>query len=255
MLSFSVRESVEVFHLVFLRVLVAKGEDKTLFALKGGCNLRFFFGSMRYSEDIDLDVTVVAKDTLKKKVDRVLRSPALASLLMSHGLEIEDTSAPKQTETTQRWKIGLRGAALSIPVRTKIEFSRRDSIAGAAFEAIDPEILRHYGMTPFLATHYVAASAVVQKIRALADRSEPQPRDVLDLNHLFARSDVHELKLSERERAWLPKAIEHAIGISFDEYAAKVVAYLAPAQRELFEERDAWNTMQAAVVERLESLR
>ena len=28
--------------------------DKSLFALKGGCNLRFFLKSIRYSENIDL---------------------------------------------------------------------------------------------------------------------------------------------------------------------------------------------------------
>lgn len=44
------RQAVEFFHLVFLRALVSRGEDKALFALKGGCNLRFFFGSVRYSE-------------------------------------------------------------------------------------------------------------------------------------------------------------------------------------------------------------
>lgn len=57
---------------MFLRALVAKGEDKSLVALKGGCNLRFFFGSERYSEDMDLDVVVMARETLKNKVDRAV---------------------------------------------------------------------------------------------------------------------------------------------------------------------------------------
>jgi hypothetical protein len=35
--ALSVRQSTELFHLVFLRALVAKGEDKSLVALKGGC--------------------------------------------------------------------------------------------------------------------------------------------------------------------------------------------------------------------------
>ena len=54
-MALSARQSIELFHLVFLRALVAKGEDKTLIALKGGCNLRFYFDSVRYSEDIDFD--------------------------------------------------------------------------------------------------------------------------------------------------------------------------------------------------------
>ena len=50
----SPRKAIELFHLVFLRALVAKNEDRGLVSLKGGCNLRFYFASVRYSEDIDL---------------------------------------------------------------------------------------------------------------------------------------------------------------------------------------------------------
>src|SRR4051812_22207807 len=120
------RQIVEMFHLVFLRALVAKGEDKTLFALKGGCNLRFYLGSVRYSEDIDIDAAVIARETLQKKVDRLLLSPIIAFPLKTQGLELVDVSAPKQTDTTQRWKAGLSARGLPSPVRTKIEFSRRD---------------------------------------------------------------------------------------------------------------------------------
>ncbi len=73
--------------MVFLRALVAKGQDKTLIALKGGCNLRFYFGSIRYSEDMDFDVGVMAKGTLKNKVERLLQSPIVLSPLKSQGIE------------------------------------------------------------------------------------------------------------------------------------------------------------------------
>jgi len=46
----------EVFHLLFLRELV-RGVPLSAFVLKGGTNLRFFFGSIRYSEDMDLDAS------------------------------------------------------------------------------------------------------------------------------------------------------------------------------------------------------
>jgi len=250
----SARASVELFQLVFLRALVARGEDKGLFALKGGCNLRFFFGSVRYSEDVDIDVGVVGKDTLKNKVDRLFRAPALVSPLRSQGIEVVETSAPKQTETTQRWKVALRVEGLAVALRTKVEFSRRRSIVGTAFETVDREVLRPYGMTPFLVTHYVTAGAIVQKIHALSERFQPQPRDVFDLNQLFARQEAAEVILSDKERRWVPRAIEHTIGVSFDEYASKVVAFLNPDQRELFDQRSAWDAMQSAVVQRLESL-
>jgi predicted nucleotidyltransferase component of viral defense system len=245
---------VEAFHLVFLRALVAKGQDKSLFILKGGSNLRFFFGSVRYSEDIDLDVTVVAKGTLHNKVERLLRSPPVVSPLKSLGIDIVETSAPKQTDTTQRWKVGLRVQGLAVGLRTKVEFSRRESVGSTAFEAVAGQVLRPYALTPFLATHYATGAAIAQKIHALSERTSPQARDVFDLNLLLARPDAASVQLSASEKRRLAGAIEHAMNISFDEYASQVVAYLDPEQKELFESRASWNAMQSAVVEGLEAL-
>jgi len=41
----------EIFHLEFLRWFGRKADPKH-YALKGGVNMRFFFGSIRYSEEI-----------------------------------------------------------------------------------------------------------------------------------------------------------------------------------------------------------
>lgn len=251
-MAISDRAAVEFFHLVFLRALVGKGQDKALFALKGGCNLRFYFGSVRYSEDIDLDVAVVAKATLRNKVDRLLVSPLVAAPLKVQGLEVNDVSAPKQTETTQRWKVGLSLAGRNVALRTKIEFSRRGAVVGTRFEAVPSEILRQYAITPFLATHYDASAATLQKIDALAGRTEPQARDVFDLNLLLARADGYEA-VAKSPKARRAAATEQALGISYDQYAAQVVAYLDPTQRELYEGRDAWDTMQEAIVTALEA--
>jgi hypothetical protein len=148
------RQCIEMFHLVFLRALTANSKDKSLIALKGGCNLRFYFGSVRYSEDMDLDVTVIAQGTLRNKVERLLRSPVVASPLKTMGLEVTDTSAPKQTPTTQRWKVGLSARHLALPLRTKIKFSRRHAAGDVVYEEVDRELLRPYGLTQVLATHY-----------------------------------------------------------------------------------------------------
>ena len=45
------RQVVELFHLVFVRALFSNLPDKTLIAIKGGINLRFYFQSVRFSED------------------------------------------------------------------------------------------------------------------------------------------------------------------------------------------------------------
>jgi len=46
----------EVFHLLFLRELV-RSVPLSAFVLKGGTNLRFFFGSIRYSVDMNPDTS------------------------------------------------------------------------------------------------------------------------------------------------------------------------------------------------------
>ena len=204
---------------------------------------------------MDLDVVVIAKGTLKNKVDRLLKSPAVTAPLKTHGLTIVAASAPKQTDTTQRWKVGLRREGDDVPIRTKVEFSRRDDIAGTKYEAADREVLRPYGLTPLLATHYTAAAAIRQKIHALAARAEPQARDVFDLSLLLARREAAGLVLDAAATKWLDDAIDHAMGISFDEYASKVVAYLEPSHMEIYSDRAAWDAMQDDVVARLEALR
>jgi hypothetical protein len=49
------RQTIEIFHLLFLRAFGAR-VDKALFVLNGGCNLQFFHKSIRHSEDMDLDI-------------------------------------------------------------------------------------------------------------------------------------------------------------------------------------------------------
>ena len=39
--------------------------------MKGGCNLRFFLKSIRYSEDMDLDIHTMSVGTLQNNVERV----------------------------------------------------------------------------------------------------------------------------------------------------------------------------------------
>ncbi len=244
---------MEAFHLVFLRALAARAEDKALIALKGGCNLRFYFGSVRYSEDIDFDVVTLGTGTSKNKVERLLAGPLVGAPLRALGIEVADVSAPKQTPTTQRWKLGLRLAGSSVLLRTKVEFSRRNAIEGAAFEATPREVTRAYGVGPVLATHYGLRAAISQKLHALHGRAEPQARDVFDLALLFAKQRAP-LALEADERCWLPQAIDHAIGISYDEFSAKVVAYLDSEQAGPYRSRAAWQELQERVVSELEAL-
>src|ERR1700678_2034077 len=114
---------IEMFHLLFLRALASDRQD--WFVLKGGANIRYFFGSPRYSNDIDLDFSGREAWKVGQTVDKTLAGPALQVLTRQAKIQIVQTSAPKQTDTTRRWKIGLAAEGHTDPIRTKIEFSDR----------------------------------------------------------------------------------------------------------------------------------
>jgi predicted nucleotidyltransferase component of viral defense system len=244
------RQAIEVFHLLFLHAFGA-WVDRSLYVLKGGCNLRFYCRSIRYSEDMDLDLRTMAAGTLRNNVERVLNAPALAQALRAQRLELEGFTAPKQTETTQRWKLTLRILDRQGGIPTKIEFSRRKLDDGVELQPVDPEIVRRYRLYPVLTQHYIPATAFRQKVAALAHRNETQARDLFDLKLLLdqgAKPDGKKLK------ALLPAAIENALSIGYDQFAGQVLAYLEPEYQDHYRPRTIWESLQAEVIQQLEAL-
>jgi len=144
---------IEQFHLLFLDQLGRK-LDKRHYALKGGCNLRFYLRSIRYSEDMDLDLQFIPLDTLRDRVDQILTGASLARILQARGLTITHCSAPKQTETTQRWKLAIAVKGVDLTLHTKIEFSRRGMAdqpeAGRSEERLCHFLRRFQEPGPFL---------------------------------------------------------------------------------------------------------
>lgn len=62
----------EAVHLLVLRELTRVcGVDSA--TVKGGVNLRLFFGSVRYSEDIDLDRAATSSDAIRSCIKRIFR--------------------------------------------------------------------------------------------------------------------------------------------------------------------------------------
>jgi predicted nucleotidyltransferase component of viral defense system len=241
---------VELFHLHFVRLLCA-GPQKGSFAIKGGCNLRFFFESARYSEDIDLDVAGLPVHAVKEKVTAILSGPALSLSLRSRGISLANITAPKQTETTQRWKVGLAVEGRGMPLHTKIEFSRRTTTDQAKVEPVAASVLAEHQMMPLLASHYPLAAALRQKVGALVGRSVVQARDVFDLGVLLARAG-NRLEALQPLRAQLPNAVERAMEISYGDFKSQVVSYLQPDLIDTYGSRAAWDALQMLVVERLE---
>lgn len=244
------RRAVERFHLTFCRLLCA-GADRGDFAIKGGCNLRFFFGSVRYSEDLDLDVQRVPTRTLRGRVDKLLTGPALSTPLRAAGIQLASLSAPKQTEITQRWKLSLAIAGSMALIPTKIEFSRRDGVAEARVEPIDLVFAAEHRVQPVLLPHYPAAVAIAQKVRALVGRTHVQARDLFDLSVLFARVGDPGAALRSAQQS-LSAAVSRAMEISYDDYAGQVVPYLDPVHADALGSREAWDALQLQVVEALE---
>jgi predicted nucleotidyltransferase component of viral defense system len=245
-MSKSNAKTIEQFHLAFLRVLQARF-DQSRYVLKGGANLRFFFDSVRYSEDIDLDAHGVEPWALAEKVDKVLASAALTTLLRSGGLAVDDFSKPKQTGTTQRWKIMIAVEGRRDRVRTKVEFSHRDGDRRYVLEAVPDRVVAPYALAAPTVQHYEADAAAEQKIRALAGRSATQARDAFDLELLLRRQ-----RLARRaiDAQILQDAAERALALPFEAFGDQVLPFIDSELSDLYD-KAAWEQMQRFVSDRL----
>jgi len=243
-------QHVECFHLVLLRMLESR-LDRAGWIVKGGVNLRAWFGSLRYSEDLDLDATRGNPHALAERVDKLLAARPFHDLLAAQGLTLTRTSKPKQTDPTQRWKFELHTAGAELPLHTRVEFSRRGGADDHALEPVRAEVVRGYGLLAPTVQHYTARSAARQKIQALASRSQPQARDVWDLEHLLRTTGVDPGPFTAPERKTLGTALDRAVGLPYDAYRSQVVPNLAPEHQELYGTSETWERMRELVVDRL----
>jgi hypothetical protein len=241
---------IELFHLLFLDQLGRK-VDKRHFALKGGCNMRFFFKSIRYSEDMGLDAQTVPPDVLQERVRLILDSKPFSQILKANGLSVVHWTEPKQTDTTQRWKLSLRAHGSTALLPTKIEFSRRGMPGEPRFEPVDPELIRAYRLTPIMASHYPMEIAYQQKVGALAHRALTQARDVFDLYWLI--NSGAKTELPDNLQKCRPKAQENAMAVTFATFKSQVLAYLTASHREQYNSESVWETVQLTVAEALGS--
>lgn len=208
----------EAFHLWFLRFLTETLAERS-YALKGGVCLRLFYRSPRLSEDIDLDVAALPVATLKTKMRKILTHRALRERLKVYGVNDLTVTEPKQTETTQRWKIRLilpGGNALP----TKIECSRRKKeLEGTESKIPTAEILNLHHMIPFVCRHYGSEAMVRQKLEALASPSRNACRDLFDLHHLLTY-----VKASPQKP--IPAALEKIESFRFGHFQEQVLPFL-----------------------------
>ncbi len=244
----------EVFHLAFLRAL-ARSVPLSAFVLKGGSNLRFFFGSIRYSEDMGLDAAGIEVHVLRDKVMAILTSPVLADTLRTYGIERivpPAISRAKQTETVQRFKVHLITSA-GEDLSTKVEFSRRGMDSPLRPEAISASVLAAYRMTPLIVPHYTALAAARQKIRALASRQHVQGRDIFDLYTLSTHPEVANVNLADGlPRSVVRVARERIFAVGYEQYRDTVVAFLGPDDRAAHDSSQVWDEIRLRAVALLE---
>lgn len=110
-----------------------------------------------------------------------------------------------------------------------------------------------YHVTPPLISHYTAPAALIQKLGALAGRTEPQARDVFDLHLLMASARGDEVRGAVTKDLLL-RGLDRALELSHDDYSGQVVAFLEPEQQALQGSREHWDDMQTAVVDFIEGL-
>jgi len=249
--SLNPAQSVEVFHLILLGHLGRK-LDKQKWALKGGCNLRFFFRSPRYSDDMDLDVQGVPVDVLREKVNSILSGKPFKTILDVRGIALEHVTEHKQTETTQRWKFGLTIPGLEQAVPTKIEFSRRGLEAGSVFEAVSPEIVRLYELPALMANHYPAPVVWRQKIDAILSRATPQARDIFDLYLLLGAGLKSAAGPAGDKKPDIAQIKENVLAVEFGQFKSQVVSFLEHDLQPHYDAEETWDAMRWRVIEAIE---
>jgi hypothetical protein len=244
----------EAFHLAFLRGL-ARSVPPSSFALKGGSNLRFFFGSIRYSEVMDLDAGDLPVHLLRDKVMGILDSSGLADTLRTFGIariQPPDITRAKQTETVQRFKVHLHTTAAE-DLHTKVEFSRPGFDTPIRPESVSAPVLAAYRMAPLIVPHYTGEAAVQQKVRALMSRPEPQARDVFDLHVLSAHREAAATDLTGLfAPAQLSEARERIYSIGYRRFRDTVVSFLGPEDRTAHDSEAVWDEIRLAAVSLLE---
>jgi hypothetical protein len=250
-----------------LHVLVLMRAGEVLkhgaFILKGGVNLRLFFGSRRYSEDVDVDLDRATRSAFVNTVNETLRSRWLLDRLAMLGIErLEFSGRPaKNTDTTVRFKLGVVNAGgIRLPTRLEASLRERAASDAAVVEEVDPTVTARY-LNPadrgLVVSHYPLQPALRQKIQALATRRLAQARDVFDLP-VLAKSDR-----SNADVTWLRhtlstdvlrEAARRTWEIGYEQFRDQVLEFLADEDQHALGNEEEWERRQLFVVELIETI-
>ena len=150
-------------------------------------------------------------------------------------------------------QLAVAGAATH-PARTKIEFSGRpealDYLDEMALDFVPDERTARHNLRPPQVRHYLPSAALVQKLRALSERSEVQARDVWDLDWLFQRHPGIDVRGRLDDRV-LSVAHDRVFELDYGAYRTQVVAFMEDEYAEQLDSEAEWERVQAAVASRI----
>lgn len=249
-------EAREAFHITLLRRLVTRVPEGL--CLKGGVNLRLFFGSLRYSEDMDFDADPRHQPRMQDY---------LAQIVADHGykrelerLGIEDV-VPNEVQPAAgagvKYKMHVILGGVRLPTKVEVSFRKSTPAEWAETVPAPRAVVDAYGGTSvprFSVTRYPHPVAVVQKVNALATRSGVQARDIFDLDWLLDQERFpntldaakHLLRRVHTQEN-LEEAHHRCLDALDAQYRDQVASYLAESVREQFDGK--WEDMRLRVYE------
>lgn len=201
---------------------------------------------------MDLDiVSQVRASTLENAVDSVIDSRAMLATLTPLGVAAIKATKPKQTDTTQRWKVMLQMSG-DEELRTKVEFSRRRDEIQFSSGVPDADLLKRYKATPFAAQYYDATRMSAQKIAALAADGRNALRDLFDLHHLFCTIGSKPEEVSALLDAKITEAAAaKASSFTFEAFQEQVLPYLPAELMDLYRDSVVFDKQKEEVTARL----
>jgi len=254
------REAREAFHTLVFQYLRTR-VDLAHWCVKGGVNLRLFFGSERYSEDMDLDAQPRARLALRDAIQAFFGDINIRRRLAALGIRdvIRSSNRPaKDTETTLRFKVRLEiGGGVRLPTKVEVSFRERSRHDLVVQENADPKIVGRYlsrEEMPLVLPHYDRTAAIRQKIAALAGRAEVQARDVFDLAVLNRSAGQFDATLLGKaiSRPVLNAARDRAFELGNDAYNSQVLEFLDDSDRAAHS--DQWEEYQLIAATLIESI-
>ena len=248
----------EAVHLHILARLSILGTDA--FILKGGVNLRLFYSSIRYSEDMDIDGSRDAASVINNKITDMLGDATLIRSLQELGIRTLDLGEGpnKDTATTFRFKFGIVAGTVRYPTKVEVSYREIREGDGVLVKPASQELVSKYlGSSVRLEIpHYSRDAMIRQKIVALALRTQPQTRDIFDLDLLT--KDIEEtttLSVADMVSTEdLRQARDRALDMNYEEYRGQVLDFLETEDRAAREGESRWEGTCLSVADVLETM-